>query len=353
MPIDFSQLSWEDFEFFCRDLIESYNIQILDGPARGPDRNKDLLIQYKVKDVIGREEQVKVLVQCKHNAKSKKSVYESDLKDIRSACKIHNAKGYLLITSTIPSVSVQNILNAIDEEGYYFTHYWDKYLLEKFISKSRQRQIILDRYDLTQIENKIFQYSIVDPSEYELLQYFGRFEVLKDFISVLYTPNSLYIYRAHVISLNISEEDCPIYDLESVLEQLNVFQRLERLIITGISLKKFPASILKLKNLDTLYLNDNDIYHIPKELSKLKKLARLDISYNPLRLFSLDVKFFKQLRLLIDPTQKVIIEKSFKLPIFKNYSWGDFHIWTGRDRDNHDILQSFMYKSKNLKNPGL
>ena len=117
MPIDFGQLSGEEFEFFCRDLLESLGVQILEGPARGPDSKKDLIIQYKIRDVIGREEQYEVLVQCKNNAKSQKSVYESDLGDIRSACIIHNTKGYLLITTTIPSVSVQNILKAINEEN--------------------------------------------------------------------------------------------------------------------------------------------------------------------------------------------------------------------------------------------
>ncbi len=70
MPIDFSQLTGEEFEFFCRDLLESLGVQILEGPARGPDGKKDIIIQYKIKDVIGREKQYKLLVQCKNNAKS-------------------------------------------------------------------------------------------------------------------------------------------------------------------------------------------------------------------------------------------------------------------------------------------
>ncbi len=169
MTIDFSQLTGEEFEFFCRDLLESLGVQILEGPARGPDAKKDMIIQYKIKDVIGREKQIKLLVQCKNNAKSQKSVYESNLGDIRSACKNHDTEGYLLITSTIPSVSAQNILKAINKEGYYFTHYWDKYTLVKFISKSEDGLRILDRYGLIQREYKIYDFTALLPSEFELL----------------------------------------------------------------------------------------------------------------------------------------------------------------------------------------
>ena len=74
MPIDFSQLTGEEFEFFCRDLLESLGVQILEGPARGPDGKKDIIIQYKIKDVIGRENQYKLLVQCKNNAQKRRTI---------------------------------------------------------------------------------------------------------------------------------------------------------------------------------------------------------------------------------------------------------------------------------------
>ena len=122
MPLDFSILDGEEFEFFCRDLLKSLGAQILSGPSRGPDRKKDLIIKYTIKDLIGREEELKFLVQCKNKAKSNISIYEADLGDIRSSCKIHDTNGYFLITSTIPSTSVEENLEAINLEGIYKTH---------------------------------------------------------------------------------------------------------------------------------------------------------------------------------------------------------------------------------------
>ena len=106
----------EDFEFFCRDLLAGLGITILQGPSRGPDGKKDFIIQVETENAFGKIEIDKYLVQCKHKAKSNRAIYENDLGDIRSACNNNNVNGYLLITSTIPGVSVQNNLIAIQNE---------------------------------------------------------------------------------------------------------------------------------------------------------------------------------------------------------------------------------------------
>ncbi len=345
MPIDFSQLTGEEFEFFCRDLLESLGVQILEGPARGPDGKKDIIIQYKIKDVIGREKQYKLLVQCKNNAKSQKSVYESDLGDIRSSCKIHDTKGYLLITSTIPSVSAQNILKAIDEEGHYFTHYWDKYILEKFISKSKEGLRILDRYGLIQREYKIYDFTALVPTEFEILNKINKeigfkIEVVKDYENQLNYPNSCYIYHGHIINLNIENLKNP--NLDEILEELYKFQELEYLILRDLNLAFFPKAVLKLENIYLFFVGDNNITSIPKEISKLKKLTRLDISYNPLKEFNADIEFLNQLEhLLIDKDQLLILDEKFKQFKEKNYIIGDFGVSGFNDEEERNFFEKY------------
>ncbi|WP_370276880.1 restriction endonuclease [Pontibacterium sp.] len=114
MAIDYKRLGidGEDFELLCRDVLESYGAVILSEPTRGPDQKKDLVIEIISQDALGNTERVKYLVQCKHKAHSGKSVLESDIGDFRSACLLHETDGYFLITSTIPSVTVSNNLNA-------------------------------------------------------------------------------------------------------------------------------------------------------------------------------------------------------------------------------------------------
>ncbi len=347
MPLDFSQLSGEDFEFFCRDLLESLGCQILEGPARGPDSKKDLIIQYKIKDVIGREEQYKVLVQCKNNAKSQKSVYESDLGDIRSACKIHKTKGYLLITSTIPSVSAQNILKAINEEGHYFTHYWDKYILEKFISKSKEGLRILDRYGLIQSEYKIYDFTALVPDEFDLLEEINnaidvKIIALKGYDEQLDYPNSCYIEHGHVISLNI--ENLEEFNLEILLDKLDILKELEVLILRNIKLKIFPKSILKLKNLNLLTISGNNITFIPSEISRLQKLRNLDIAHNPIKKFDINTEFLKQLHFfLIDKNHISILKKDFEQMKNKNYKMIDLCISGFSDAERHDFFLKYRF----------
>lgn len=347
MPIDFSRLSGEEFEFFCRDLLESLGVQILEGPARGPDRKKDLIIQYKIKDVIGREKQYKFLVQCKNKAKSQKSIYESDLGDIRTACKIHDAKGYLLITTTIPSVSVQNILKAINEEGDYFTHYWDKNDLEKFISKSKDGVRILERYGLIQSEYKIYDFTALVPTEFDFLNKINeeiglKIEVVKDYDEQLNYPNSCYIYHGHVINLNI--ENFKNINLDVLFENLDIFRELEYLILRDINLNSFPKSILKLKNLFLLVISWNNITLIPIEISKLKKLTRLDISYNPLKEFNIDIEFLNQLEFfLIDKNQLLILKDTFKQFKENNYKIEDFGISEFNDEERNNFFQKYGF----------
>ncbi len=345
MPIDFSQLSGEEFEFFCRDLLESLGIQILKGPARGPDRKKDLIIQYNMKDVIGREEQYKFLVQCKNNAKSQKSVYESDLGDIRSVCRIHNTTGYLLITTTIPSISVQNILKAIKEERNYYTHCWDKKALEKYISKSKEGIKILERYGLIQSEYKIYNFHVLVPDEFDLLEEINNaidVEIIafKSYDEQFDYKNSCLIEHGHVINLNI--EDLEDNNLEILLDKLVIFQELEHLVLKNIKLKIFPKSILKLTDLFLLTIAMNNITFIPSEISRLQKLSILDISYNPIDKFDINSEFLKQLEgFFIDKNQISILKKVFQQMKNKNYRIEYLNIFGFSYEERHDFFLKY------------
>ncbi len=347
MPIDFSRLSCEEFEFFCRDLLESLGVQILEGPARGPDRKKDLIIQYKIKDIIGREKQYKFLVQCKNKAKSQKSIYESDLGDIRTTCKIHDTEGYLLITTTIPSVSVQNILKAINKEGNYYTHYWDNKAIEKYISESKEGIKILERYGMIQSEYKIYDFHALVPDEFDLLQEINNeidveLIALKDYDEQLNYPNSCYIEHGHVINLNI--ENLEDNNLEILLDKLNIFQELEYLTLRNIKLRIFPKSILKLTDLFHLTISWNNITSIPSEISRLQKLRNLDISYNPIEKFDIDTEFLKQLHFfLIDKNQISILKKVFEQMKNKNYTMRDFNISDFSDEERHEFFLKYIF----------
>ncbi len=149
MAIDFSQIgSGDDFELLCRDVLKSKGVTILSNPAVGPDQGKDILIEVESEDELGTKEKHKYVVQCKHFAKSGKSVQEKDLGDIRSVCDKHDAQGYFLIASTMPSINVATNFEGINKKGVYKCIFWDKKELESQIEKLSDSVTIISRYNL-------------------------------------------------------------------------------------------------------------------------------------------------------------------------------------------------------------
>jgi hypothetical protein len=97
--------------------------------GRGPDEGRDLTVTTWIRDcVIAR--QFKWLVQCKHKARSKRSVQLGDFKNDPSFVDVltqHGANGYLLVCSTRPARNLQSRFDALTANAgnpYHFV-IWD------------------------------------------------------------------------------------------------------------------------------------------------------------------------------------------------------------------------------------
>ena len=101
--LDFKELdqNGETFELLIRDILARKGFQV-QWSGRGADGGKDIICIER-RDSFFAADSKKWLVQCKHNARSGKSVSHSDLDDIVDSCTQHNAEGYLLACSTQPS----------------------------------------------------------------------------------------------------------------------------------------------------------------------------------------------------------------------------------------------------------
>lgn len=107
----------------------SHTVVKVSHTGRGADEGKDLMVTTWVSDcVITR--QFKWLVQCKHKAKSKRSVQLADFKNdpfFVDVVRHHGADGYLLVCSTRPSGNLQSrfdTLTADNSNPYHFV-IWD------------------------------------------------------------------------------------------------------------------------------------------------------------------------------------------------------------------------------------
>ena len=295
MSIDFSQINGEEFEFFCRDLFESLGVEILSDPSRGPDGKKDLIIRQSVEDIIGRKESYTLLVQCKNKAVSQKSIYESDLGDIRSACGHHGTDGYFLITTTVLSTTVQRNFEAIKKKGTYIVHYWDKYKLEEYILKSIDGIDLLEKYEIKHSKYKTYHYNVIVPKEFEFLNKINgkigqKIKPVSDLDDFPGESNSCYIENGHILWLNLKK--C---DLGELIEELDVLAKLTVLSLSEMQINSFPKSITKLKNLGILSIDKNNIKILPKDIMNLNKLHQLDISHNPLEKIEIDEDYLRKL----------------------------------------------------------
>jgi len=90
-------------------------LDIQSRPSRGPDGGADMIVGMIETDGLGFRQESRILIECKHFAHSGRSVRESDVGSIIERTIRHNCNKYLLITSTIPSASLSQQLQAISQ----------------------------------------------------------------------------------------------------------------------------------------------------------------------------------------------------------------------------------------------
>ena len=94
-----------------------------------------MLVREEIQSIFGRRS-FTWLVQCKHYAKSRRSVGIRDIDNILDSCSQHNADGYLLASSTYVSSAEVNRLEAkgADRSKHLITNFWDCTVLERLLS---------------------------------------------------------------------------------------------------------------------------------------------------------------------------------------------------------------------------
>ncbi len=111
--IDLSIIDPETFEFLCRDILIEFGLEIERHPSRGADRGVDVVATYAETDKLGYQNILRVAVECKHFAKSGRSVREADVGNVVERVLSHNCNRYLLMTSTLASTSLAHQLEGI------------------------------------------------------------------------------------------------------------------------------------------------------------------------------------------------------------------------------------------------
>lgn len=105
----------DQFELFARDFLRALNFRILEGPGRGADGGRDMLVEEALTGRIFSASR-KWLVSAKHFAHSGRSVGDRDEPDPIGRVRKFRASGFLAFYSTIPSSGLDRTLSQIRSE---------------------------------------------------------------------------------------------------------------------------------------------------------------------------------------------------------------------------------------------
>lgn len=149
--IDFSEIpeaykgsgEQDSFELFARDFLEFFGYGIVQGPDRGQDGGRDVIVEDIRKGISG-ESKVKWLVSCKHKAHSGRAVGVTDEGDIQDRVTAHKCAGFLGFYSTLPSSALINRLEGLKDSIDY--QIFDSAKIEKNLLQASQGLQLIRRY---------------------------------------------------------------------------------------------------------------------------------------------------------------------------------------------------------------
>lgn len=107
------------FELFSRDFLEALGFVIHEGPDRGPDAGRDLIVSEAVVGKVS-ELEVRWLVSVKHTSHSGKSVGINDEIDILGRVRDFEVDGFMAFYSMLPASGLSKRLQRVAEEVEVF-----------------------------------------------------------------------------------------------------------------------------------------------------------------------------------------------------------------------------------------
>lgn len=165
--IDFKELNvsvpGEDLESLVEALTERLGLSP-EKSGRGADAGRDLILTQRHSDPLRAD--IRWLVSCKDHAASGKSVNEGELPRIENKLRQHNALGFLLVTTTVPSISAEQELKQCAANGNFFTDCWDGRRLEKMLLRPKNWDIFKQFFPQSYAKIRQLEGNCNDPVEF-------------------------------------------------------------------------------------------------------------------------------------------------------------------------------------------
>lgn len=105
---DIYKLSPNEWEYFAQDVLFHLGFTVLVGPSEGADDGLDMVVEHG---------DVKYLVSCKHNHKSRKNIGVRDEADIRDRVEQHKCNGFIVFYSVGATTALKRKLISLKDTG--------------------------------------------------------------------------------------------------------------------------------------------------------------------------------------------------------------------------------------------
>lgn len=132
----------DTFELFARELLEVLGFRIVQGPSRGADGGKDLIIQERRVGLLDTT-QINWLVSCKHFAFSGRSVTPDDERNVFERVSAAGCTGFIGFYSTLPSSGLAELLHR---QTAVPIKIFDKEEIERHLLASAEGRKLIERY---------------------------------------------------------------------------------------------------------------------------------------------------------------------------------------------------------------
>lgn len=133
----------DTFELFARDFLWGLGYEIEEGPSRGADRGKDLIVVEPLFGILSQAKK-RWLVSCKHYAHTGGSVIEKDEIDIIGRVDKFKCQGFIAFYSTLPSSGLSATFNDLKDR--IAIEVLDKARIEHFLITEERLRQVLRRY---------------------------------------------------------------------------------------------------------------------------------------------------------------------------------------------------------------
>lgn len=108
----------DTFELFAEVFFTKLGFKIIEGPSRGTDNGKDLIIEESVQGKFDvSESKIRWLVSCKHKAHTGNSVRPEDEGNLLDRLSLHQCSGFIGFYSTLASTGLNALISGLPNSG--------------------------------------------------------------------------------------------------------------------------------------------------------------------------------------------------------------------------------------------